>query len=332
MSSTNGPSTDSSRRSSSENSPEPRLTSLSIKKKSPPPNTNEKPNNNVTFLRTFQRATCSSTDSLSSITSAMSSSPSKPKQIFNKKPFIVTTRRTLSEDRSLPKNPINRPNIYTSSSQKKVTSTDVKISTAEEKKPQNRYHQIHRTFANGFGQIDNATPSNKSNSSVKSAKTISPASRRSSSDSNKIQQIPKKSLTETFTSSEKIQKLKQTVSLNKAKSATKGIEKTMGNVQTRLKNSITSLVRPQESPKKAKQPVALRDTSTPSSNCFKVHDDNQSICTATSGHLSQLSQFSSDRLQTWLANPLPSLESKDFSMLEVDILDQYITDMLSFTR
>ena len=35
-------------------------------------------------------------------------------------------------------------------------------------------------------------------------------------------------------------------------------------------------------------------------------------------------------LAPWLSNPLP--DSKDFSLIEVDILDQYVTDMLSFTR
>ena len=96
----------------------------------------------------------------------------------------------------------------------------------------------------------------------------------------------------------------------------------------RLKNSIHSLIKFYETSVTHKRPVVLEDKTL--DEVLGTSDDGQSICTAGSGHLSQLSQLSVDRLHSWLSNPLP--DSKDFSLIEVDVLDQYVTDMLSFTK
>lgn len=317
--------------SSPESSPDSRP-SLPTKKKSPPPKASTVgkskstvPPSSTTFLKTFQRATCSSTDSLSSITS-VSTTP-KSKSLFNRKPFIVTTKRTTSEERISPFQATSRTNTISQTNRKSSSPEARPIPDRAFFKTQNR--PVPRTFSNGFGQKMN--PESKfdlhNSSSRRSSSDTSSTSQTFSNQVVKVKPVQKKSLSEAFeiASSEKIQKFKQSVCLTKAKSVSK-----VSNVQTRLKNSISSLVGQQKETKSC-QPVVLHDT-TNSGYYLRNTEDNRSNCTATSGHLSQLSQLSADRLQTWLANPLPSLESKDFSMLEVDILDQYITDMLSFTR
>jgi hypothetical protein len=138
-------------------------------------------------------------------------------------------------------------------------------------------------------------------------------------------------LSESFAAHEKVQRIRKAVALTRSNSNPKPESPPHESVQTRLKNSIHSLIKFYETnTHNRKAPVVLEDKTL--GEVLASLEDDQSICTAASGHLSQLSQLSAERLQSWLSNPLPSLDSKDFSLVEVDVLDQYVTDMLSFTK
>ena len=85
--------------------------------------------------------------------------------------------------------------------------------------------------------------------------------------------------------------------------------------------------------KKESSPVVLRDPVGNSSSSDKRLSDPSVTSSRISGHLSQLSHLSAEQLNSWLANPtMPSLESKDLSITEIDVLDQYVTDMITFTQ
>jgi hypothetical protein len=137
----------------------------------------------------------------------------------------------------------------------------------------------------------------------------------------------KPSLSESFVASEQVQKIKKAVSLSRTNSENRPTE----SVHSRFKSSIHSLIKFYETSVTHKKPVVLEDKNLHDQGLASL-EDGHSVCTAASGgHLSQLSQLSAERLQSWLSNPLPSVDSKDFSLMEVDVLDQYVTDMLSFT-
>ena len=157
------------------------------------------------------------------------------------------------------------------------------------------------------------------------------AARKAKATAQVVPSQKKPSLSESFAASEQIQKIKKAVTLTRANSSERSKvadDKHSESVQVRLKNSIHSLIKFYETSVTHKRPVVLEDKTL--DEVLGTSDDGQSICTAGSGHLSQLSQLSVDRLHSWLSNPLP--DSKDFSLIEVDVLDQYVTDMLSFTK
>ena len=157
------------------------------------------------------------------------------------------------------------------------------------------------------------------------------AARKAKATAQVVPSQKKPSLSESFAASEQIQKIKKAVTLTRANSSERSKvadDKHSESVQMRLKNSIHSLIKFYETSVTHKRPVVLEDKTL--DEVLGTSDDGQSICTAGSGHLSQLSQLSVDRLHSWLSNPLP--DSKDFSLIEVDVLDQYVTDMLSFTK
>merc|ERR1740129_831685 len=58
-----------------------------------------------------------------------------------------------------------------------------------------------------------------------------------------------------------------------------------------------------------------------------IHENKMDRMSSTS-HLSQLSQMSAEKIQTWLSNPL-SMTHDEFSVTDISILDQYVTDMIS---
>ena len=70
------------------------------------------------------------------------------------------------------------------------------------------------------------------------------------------------------------------------------------------------------------RPVMLRDKDSDSSSFVGNYPSG--------GGLSQLSMFSTEQLQSWLSNPM--VDCKDQSITEIDVLDQYISQMMSFTR
>lgn len=367
---------------------------LPVKKRSPPPrtsvnrktrpsssNSSEVGQTSTSFVKSFQQAKSSSTDSLSSNTSV--AAIKKPSQKFTSlsskkilptkedkfspqpKPLLKTTSDLTQKSSKAPLRAEPSKQI-----QRKTTSPDLtnvkppalpakriigqlnsiqptrqlvrSTSTGTTRPPvdlRSRQQQVQRSNSNHLGpdhtqgtgekakNPTRPTVQQKLSSSSFRTTTSRPnlVSRRSSSSelpshSQKAVQIQKKSTTDTLLAPEKGQHSKRNASMNRANSATREIEKTVQNVQTHLKNSICSLVKLYEmNPQKrmASKEETLSQKTQPASKPDPSTSTNQ---------------LSSERLQTWLANPLPSLDSKDFSMMEVDILDQYVTQMLSFTR
>jgi len=341
---------------------------LPVKKRPPPlrtmTNKKPRPSSEVTqtsFLKSFHQAKSSSTDSLSSNASLSASQRISQASSIQNKP-CSPQRKSISlkaEDKSSQGKPLLKASSDLSKSSKsplkfdtvkqihrKGTSPDL---TTVNKPPlpakriigqlnsvqPNR--QLIRSTSTGTARpsIDNpktrsqvhrsnststdsskitprraSVPQKSSSSTVLKPITKTNVVRRpsssdiSSSPSTKVISPQKKSSTKAFASTDKDQKLKRSVSQNRSNSATREIEKTVENVQNHLKNSICSLVKLYEM------------------NPQNRHEEDNDISV----------QSRSERLQSWLSNPLPSLDSKDFSMMEVDILDQYVTQMLSFTR
>ena len=104
----------------------------------------------------------------------------------------------------------------------------------------------------------------------------------------------------------------------------KGQEK-VANGKMHITNPINTLIRYYEDTQKVNgddmSPVVLKD------NASEITFDGSS---RVSGHLSQLSLLSADKLNSWLSNP--ANDSQDLSITEIDVLDQYVTQMMSFTN
>ena len=227
----------------------------------------------------------------------------------------------------------SRPPIVRRSSSNCFGSSD-----NDPSKKQKPYVPIQRKLSNASIKSNEGTTTTKrsnSNNSLlsdKSDKKYVPSSIKSKAMAAPVEKPPKKpSLSESFAAHEKVQRIRKAVALTRSNSSPKTDSPPHESVQTRLKNSIHSLIKFYETnTHHRKAPVVLEDKTL--GEVLASLEDDQSICTAASGHLSQLSQLSAERLQSWLSNPLPSLDSKDFSLVEVDVLDQYVTDMLSFTK
>ena len=309
------------------------------------------------------------------ITKARNTTPvNNPKQVLQRKssspelssskPVNQPVKRSSSQASNFSQ---TRPVVRTSSTEKSLQSKSQTESLTKPRPP-----VVRRSSSSCFSSSD--TDSSKklksvpppvqrktSNSSIKSVEgPTSNGVRRSLSNSSSLSEVrdrknakstnvahveptPKKpSLSESFAASEKVQRIKKAVALTRTNSEsrtpkpeTKPENRPNESVQTRLKNSIHSLIKFYETnthhKKSGDSPVVLEDKTT-LDQVFASVDDGRSVCTNTTGHLSQLSQLSAERLQSWLSNPLPSMDSKDFSLVEVDVLDQYVTDMLSFTK
>jgi len=242
-----------------------------------------------------------------------------------------------------------RPPVVRRSSSSCFSSSDNDSS----KKPKSVPPQVPRktsisSVKSVEGPTSNGVRRSLSNSSSLSEKTDRKTTKTSTTKNvAHVEPTPKKpSLSESFAASEKVQRIKKAVALTRTNSESrtpkpepkpepKPDNRPNESVQTRLKNSIHSLIKFYETnthhKRSGESPVVLED-KTSLDQALELVDDGRSVCTNTTGHLSQLSQLSAERLQSWLSNPLPSMDSKDFSLVEVDVLDQYVTDMLSFTR
>ena len=119
----------------------------------------------------------------------------------------------------------------------------------------------------------------------------------------------------------------------KAKSQEDGL-----NDCVKLKNPIQTLIKfYDEGMKTKKEPITTTNNNVKPvvlEEKEAVDPRNSTTTTSTSScHLSQLSQLSMDKLQSWFTNPMTmnSLD-KDLSVTEISILDQYVTDMISFSQ
>ncbi len=93
---------------------------------------------------------------------------------------------------------------------------------------------------------------------------------------------------------------------------------------------IHSLIKFYETQKKPAV-VVLEDKAEPDVG-FDADRTSVTSSSTMTGHLSQISNLSAEKIQSWLSNPASSMGQRDLSITEVDVLDQYVTDMISFTK
>ncbi len=148
-----------------------------------------------------------------------------------------------------------------------------------------------------------------------SPKNKSPSPRRSS-----------KSLSATAMDKIKEKKLERRNSKEKARRE-KSVE---GEEKQRLMhfpNPINSLIKHYEQ-------TPAGDSGTPSPAVGRRHRDSSKASSNRSslsaGQISRLSQMSADQLNSWLSSPISMTASLDKSITEIDVLDQCVSEMMSF--
>lgn len=156
---------------------------------------------------------------------------------------------------------------------------------------------------------------------------ISTSSSSSSfSDENNAESVSKKSKKSKPKNSaeNKLKKLKNSVVCNlelKRSASDKTIKKSkkennLSKSETNInKNPIHSLIKFYES---------SQEEHSKGKQQFVVLEDKDINRISNTSHLSQLSQLSAEKIQTWLQNPI-----SDLNVTQVSILDKYVTDMIS---
>ena len=279
---------------------------------------------NVSFVKTFQKA-CNSTGNpnLNGGNSDLRPRPAlkkKAAELSNKgymRPTKTAVLKMSQNENS------NRKNCSSSSSSSSSETENDKTKKKATKK------------SAAVSETSDSTPTKKSSRSVKISNGKKP---------------PKKDAGEG-----KLKKLKNTVnelkrsasdkiivkesSKNEVKKVNKKEETTSTEAENvasdKFKNPISSLIKFYEDSQvdkrkaiaaKTKELVVLEDKNNVEDKRISVTSSK----TSSSSHLSQISQLSAEKIQSWFNNPMVSLE-KDWSVTEVNILDQYVTDMISMT-
>ena len=216
--------------------------------------------------------------------------------------------------------------------------------------PENQFGKKAALKSCSSGSENEAEKGGKKVQNSKIRRSISVSSSSLSDENENLQNKNNKKKTRTKigeNSSSKLKKLKNSVChelkrsasdksvLTSNKPKTNSIQSTKSetNVNKKVsKNPIHNLIKFYESSQSQKQslkhldkqPIVILEDKEPS---------NESQRVSTASHLSQLSQMSAEKIQSWLSNPmmLSSLEN-DLSVTEISILDQYVTDMISLSE
>jgi hypothetical protein len=327
---------------------------------------NVRPSNNepVTFVKTFQKATASSAlrndGNLKQrpplkavnyeIMKKKRTSPPKDQQQGQKMQrrtsmpadmnagyMKPTKTAALRQNTDLP---IKRP---TNTSSKKASSTTSSSSSDEGGKKS----KARRSLSSSSSVSDKS-----SNDTVVSVKNGKSSSKKSSTSNKKAKTLTSDGNPPTS----KLQKLKNTVNEIKRSASEKSIPRSpKASSKKRSKDDNAGVIRASKSEGKLthvdmfKNPIESLIKfyeTTQAGHIRKLendapviledrNDDTNRTSTSNSsiGHLSQISQLSAEQIQSWLSNPMSMTSMEhDLSVTEISVLDQYVTDMISFTQ
>ena len=277
----------------------------------------------VSFVKTFQKAASTSTYN-------GGNSDLRPRPVLKKKAETAGYMRPT-------KTAVLKQNDHVKNARK--SSSSCGSSSSSETENDKKQKKVIRKSPSSSSESDNPTPK-KSRSSGKNGKK---SSKNTSAADNpgKFKKL-KNTVNELKRSaSEKVVVIKNSaVSDSKeCKNDVKTEAKPASENETALfKNPIQSLIKFYEDSQVDKRKVVagnkelvvLEDKDEAADKDTKRISVTSSKSTNTS-HLSQISQLSAEKIQSWLNNPMVSLE-QDWSVTEVNILDQYVTDMISMTE
>ena len=295
----------------------------------------------VSFVKTFQKA-CTSSSGNSGILNGGNSDlrprpPLKKKAELASKGYMRPTKTaTLKQNENSSKNASRNKNCSSSCSssssssetendkgKKKVSKKSSSTSTTETSDAPTPKKSRSVKITNGKKPPKNGD--NREGGKLKKLKNTVNELKRSASDKIIISK-----------ESHKNEVKKVTAAAAEVTSTAAAENKEVASEANIFKNPISSLIKFYEDSQvdkrkaiaaKTKELVVLEDKELLEDKRISVTSSKTS---SSSGHLSQISQLSAEKIQSWFNNPMVSLE-KDWSVTEVNILDQYVTDMISMT-
>ena len=188
------------------------------------------------------------------------------------------------------------------------------------------------------GKSENMTSENNnkkavSSSASKARRSISSSS--SLSDENSAENVKKKKVRNKMNEGSKLKKLKNSAVACCSNELTRSAsDKSVLTSDSGPKKSAKS--KSETNVNKTKNPIhsliKFYETSKPK---MVVLEDKDDLCkdvkrVSNSSHLSQISQLSADKIQTWLSSPISqTAAAPDYKLTEINVLDKYVTDMIS---
>ena len=288
----------------------------------------------VTFVKTFQKATASSSLKVE----RPKQRPISIKLDSNRKKKANNSSSSTSTDKRLSNNndAIAGYMKPTKNAILRQTTDVTPSSTTRPKKAsdvETHHSKARRSLSSSSSVSDKScsceeiSMKKKKKSTKKDLNDNSSSTNNNNNNSNSKMKKIKQTVTELKRSASEIPKSPKLRS-KLMSAASKSQEDGLNNC-VKLKNPIQSLIKFYDEGRngnnKQKEPVVLIDEEN-------VDSDKRSSNATNSSHLSQLSQISMDKIQSWFSNPMMSIENKDLSVTEINILDQYVTDMISFSQ
>ena len=279
----------------------------------------------VTFVTTFQRATSSMKDSAPNLkTRPPLKCEQQAKNNNNKKKMSSRPSSGTAEVAGYmkpTKTAVLKQNNDINGKQKMSSSG----SNSENESDKNKKKTARRSASSSSSLSDTNTSTETESSKMTVKKKTRP---KTANDGNNNTSSKLKKLKNSVCNELKRSASDKAVPVKKTKaSSIKSLSKSEANVNKAsskpMKNPIHSLIKfyesSQEKDKMKEKMVVLEDKL--------IHENKMDRMSSTS-QLSQLSQMSAEKIQTWLSNPL-SMTHDEFSVTDISILDQYVTDMIS---
>ena len=289
----------------------------------------------VSFVKTFQKA-CTSSSGNSGILNGGNSElrprpPLKKKAELASKGYMRPTKTAvLKQNENSSKNSRNNKNCSSSCSSSSSSSSETENDKGKKK-----------VSKKSTETSDAPTP--KKSRSVKITNGKKPPKNGDNREGGKLKKLKntvnelKRSASDKIIISSKESHKNEVKKVTEVTSEAAEVAKEVASEANIFKNPISSLIKFYEDSQvdkrkaiaaKTKELVVLEDKEL--ENEDKRISVTSSKTSSSSGHLSQISQLSAEKIQSWFNNPMVSLE-KDWSVTEVNILDQYVTDMISMT-
>ena len=275
----------------------------------------------VTFVTTFQRATSSMKDSAPNLKTrpplkCEQQTKNNNKKKMSSRPSSGTTE--VAGYMKPTKTAVLKQNNDINSKQKMSSSG----SNSENESDKNKKKAARRSASSSSSLSDtNTSTETESKMTVKKKTRPKTANDGNNNTSSKLKKLKNSVCNELKRSASD-----KAVPVRKTKASMKSLSKSEANVNKGskpMKNPIHSLIKfyesSQEKDKMKEKMVVLEDKL--------IHENKMDRMSSTS-QLSQLSQMSAEKIQTWLSNPL-SMTHDEFSVTDISILDQYVTDMIS---